>query len=393
MPYPPKDGGAIAVLNFSMELALQGHKVKLLCMNTKKHFFPIEQVPENIRNILNITAVYVDASVKTIPLIINFIFSSKPYHQVRFYSKEFENAICNELERNYYDIVLFDGLYVMHYIDIIKEKSKAFMVYRAHNIENEIWQRMAVNKENIISKLYLSTLAKRLEKFEKKYINKVDLVLTLTERDEFSLKMLGCKKLTYVSKAGIPLKNYNDDRAYIKYPSIFFVGALDWLPNQEGLLWFLRTVWFKLTIKYPDICFEIAGRNAPEWLKKKVEEYPNVKFYGEIDDAKDFMKKRAIMVVPLFSGSGIRIKIIEGMAMGKTIVTTSIGAEGIAVEHNHNIMIADTDEQFYNSVQILIENKYLFEKIGCKARDFVKQHFDISTIVQNTVKFIEKAKS
>ncbi len=393
VPFPPKDGGAIAVLNFSMELASHGHKVKLLCMNTRKHYYPVEQIPEKIKNLLNITAVNVDASVKPLPLILNFIFSTKPYHQVRFFSKEFKNAVVKEITNNNYDVVIFDGLYVMHYINFIKEKTELFTVYRAHNVESEIWQRMAVNKGNIISKFYLYSLTKRLEKFEKKYINKTDLVLTLTERDELSLKTLGCKNLTYVSKAGISLKDYYYDKSYIQYPSIFFIGALDWLPNQEGLLWFLRTVWPKINIYYPHLLFEIAGRNAPEWLQKKIVEYKNVKFYGEIDDAKEYIEKRAIMVVPLFSGSGIRIKILEGMAMGKTIVTTSIGAEGIPVEHNNHIMIADTEKEFLKCLLVLLENKTIFEKIGYNAREFVKQHFDISTIVQNTVLFIEKAKT
>ncbi len=390
LPYPPKDGGAIAVLEFCMELVRQSHTVTLLCMNTKKHYFPVEYIPDEIKKAIRIVAVDVDADVKPFSLLINFLFSSKPYHLVRFNSQMFQNALKEELSKHIYHVVLFEGLFVMPYIRITKG---IFTVYRAHNIESEIWHRMATNKKNLLQKWYLSSLAQRLEKFEKKAINTPDLVLTLTQRDECILKSMGCKKLIYVSKAGISISSSNHQRHLIQYPGIFFIGALDWLPNQEGLLWFLRSIWTKLHVQYPNLVFDIAGRNAPLWLQQKVKDYPNVSFHGEIDDAKDFIKRKAIMVVPLFSGSGIRIKILEGMSLGKAIVTTSIGAEGIPAIHNKHILIADSQEQFLSAIQMLLTEKHTFESIGQQAFEFVNQHYNIQTIVSDTLSFIKKAMS
>lgn len=388
LPYPPKDGGAIAVLEFCIELARQSHAVTLLCMNTKKHYFPVEQIPEHIKKAIRIVAVDVDANVKPLSLLTNFLFSSKPYHLVRFSSQMFENALKEELSKHAYHVVLFEGLFVMPYH---RMTNGIFTVYRAHNIESEIWQRVAANKRNLLKKWYLLSLAQRLEKYEKKAINTPDLVLTLTQRDESILKSMGCKKLTYVSKAGISISSSNHQRHLIQYPGIFFIGALDWLPNQEGLLWFLRSIWTKLHVQYPELIFDVAGRNAPMWLQQKIKEYPNVNFHGEIDDAKDFIQRKAIMVVPLFSGSGIRIKILEGMSLGKTIVTTSIGAEGIPAIHSKHILIADSQEQFLSAIQMLLSEKQTFESIGLQAFEFVNQHYNIQTIVNDTVSFIEKA--
>ncbi len=393
LPYPPKDGGSIAVLEFARELANQHHEVTLLCMNTKKHFFPPDQLPDDIKQSLNLIAVNVDASICPTSLVWNFLFSSKPYHQVRFSSKDFKKALINMLYEKRFDFVLFDGLFVLPYIDVVKKYSKVYTVYRAHNIESEIWSRMAKNERHLIKKWYLSSLSKRLHRLEKKLINSVDLVLTLTQRDQLALKKMGCRTLMFVSNAGIPMKQHKPNHSLTTFPSVFFIGALDWLPNQEGLLWFLRSIWPKLSITFPEVKFEIAGRNAPQWLKNKIQEYKNVVFHGEIEDSSDFIKRRSIMVVPLFSGSGIRIKIIEGMALGKAIVTTSIGVEGIPALHASHLMIADTDNDFYRAVATLINNQKLTEMMGSNAFEFVNQYFNIQNIVKDTVDFIDKAKS
>ena len=172
---------------------------------------------------------------------------------------------------------------------------------------------------------------------------------------------------------------------------MFFIGALDWLPNQEGLLWFVRNLWQDIHVRFPELYLEIAGRNAPHWLIRKLEEYPNIKFYGEIDDAYQFISKRAVMLVPLFSGSGMRIKIIEGMALGKSIVTTTIGTEGIPTQHNKNILVADSAEKFKNEVIRLLTNKDLFDDIGIQASDFIQKEYNIQKIVSETLNYIQKA--
>jgi len=391
VPYPPKDGGAIAVWNTALEMARQNHHVTLVCMNTPKHYVSANQILSSIHPNLNIIPVDVDTSIKPLSLIFNFVFSSKPYHQKRFKSNVFKHKIIELLQQQTFDFVLYEGLFVLPYIRCIKKIAQTFHVFRAHNIESEIWQRIAQNETNPFKRLYLKSLSNRIYNLEKSIVNEVDLLLTLTKRDEEQFILLGYKKLHYVSQAGIDLSQIQVNRFNIKYHSLFFIGALDWLPNQEGLLWFLRNIWNTIHQQYPTLQFEIAGRNAPYWLTRKLQEYPNITFYGEIDDAHNFMKERAIMVVPLFSGSGMRIKIIEGMALGKSIITTSIGTEGINTTHNKNILIADTAESFQSEIIKLIENKDFFDNIGTFAQQFIHQEYNIEQIVRNTIQFIEKA--
>jgi glycosyltransferase involved in cell wall biosynthesis len=173
----------------------------------------------------------------------------------------------------------------------------------------------------------------------------------------------------------------------IEYPSVFHIGALDWLPNQEGLIWFLDHVWTRIHQKFPTVRFYIAGRNAPAFIREL--RYPNLVFLGEVENAYRFMDEKAVMVVPLLSGSGMRIKIIEGMALGKAVLTTPIGTEGIATTHGENIMIAGSEDEFVHSLSLLLSDFSLYQRIGNNALVFVRENFDNLAIASGLMQFYE----
>jgi glycosyltransferase involved in cell wall biosynthesis len=159
------------------------------------------------------------------------------------------------------------------------------------------------------------------------------------------------------------------------------------MPNQEGLSWFFENVWGKVLEKHPGLNFYLAGRNAPAFYSSLP--YANVIFLGEVENAYDFIRSRAVMVVPLLSGSGMRIKIIEGMALGKAIVTTSIGTEGISTTHGKDILIADDPEQFALCIASLIDHRNYCMEIGKNARNFVAAQYDNSAITLSLTEFYQ----
>ncbi len=389
VPYPPKDGGAIGVWNFTLEFAKQGHDVTLFAMNTKKHYCPINSIPKEYSDIIKIIAVDVNVNITYWGALINLLFSDKPYNAKRFILQNYKNKLIEILKNNEFDVILLEGLYLCPYIKTIRKYSKAIIAFKAHNVEHEIWERVAKNETNFIKQNYLKILSKRIKIMETRVMNKYDVLNTLTERDAHLFNSIGNKKPYFVSPVGIDTSHLIPQRNVISYPSIFYIGALDWAPNQEGLIWFIRNIWHKLILKHPELKFDIAGRNAPDWFVKTLNE-PNVVFRGEISDAYDFISKHAIMLVPLLSGSGMRIKIVEGLALGKTIVTTSIGTEGIETTHNINILIADTAEQFQKQIEKALADKAFFDLIGVNAIKFVKQNFDIKNITKLLIEFWSK---
>jgi len=389
VPYPPKDGGAIGVWNFTLEFAKQEHQITLMAMNTKKHYCEIQNIPKEITDVIKIIAVDVDAPVTFLGAFKNLLFSSKPYNAQRFILKSYRNKLEELLLKEEFDVIQLEGLYMCPYISTIRKYSKALISFKAHNVEHEIWIRVAANETSLVRRNYLKILSKRIKRMEVEVMNKYDVLITTSERDARLFNSIGNNKPYYIAPVGIDTSLLTPKRLNIKFPSVFYIGALDWAPNQEGLMWFIRNVWINLQVKFPDLKLEVAGRNAPDWFVKTLRE-PNILYHGEIADAYNFINSHAVMLVPLLSGSGMRIKIVEGLALGKTIVTTSIGTEGIGTTHNINILIADTAEQYQKQVEKVLTDKPFFDSIGTNAIKYIKQNFDIKHITKTLVKFWTK---
>lgn len=390
VPYPPKDGGAIATFNITKGFANLGNEVSMLAINTNKHYVDIEKISKEIEHIVKLQGVYLNTDIRPFDALSNLFFSRMPYNAIRFISKEYEKDLIKLLQKEKFDIVQIEGLYMMPYLPIVRKYSDAFVGLRSHNVEWEIWERASVGQTNFFKKKYIKILAKRIKNFEIKTLNQYDAILPITARDAKVFEKYGNTKPLLVTPTGINSKNLITKREEIEFPSLFHIGGLDWLPNQEGLVWFFENIWQKIIEKHPNLKFYIAGRNAPNWLIEKLKSYKNTIYCGEVESAVDFMNSKAIMVVPLKSGSGMRIKIIEGMALGKTIVSTSIGTEGIGTTHKENIMIANSENEFINSIDELLSNKNLFEKIGETATDFIIKNFDNINISKSVLNFYEQ---
>ncbi len=385
VPYPTKDGGAIACMNLTKGFAFLGHDVTVLAMNTEKHHVALDEIPDSVKDYARFILVNVPARISAFKALQNLLFSRQPYNAIRFITRNFGNALKQLLSDENFDVIQLEGLYVCPYIPLIRKYSKATIVYRAHNIEFEIWQRAAKMSKGLV-KFYLNNLSKRIRRFEVEHINSYDLLVPITERDGAILNELGNVKPQHVSQTGIDTSVLVPNAKNLDWNSVFHIGSMEWAPNQEGLIWFVENCWPELHQKYPDLKLYIAGRNAPAWLINKLH-YPNIEFAGEVDDAYQFMNSKSIMIVPLFSGSGMRIKIIEGMALGKTIVSTEIGAEGIEVNHNENIMIASDADSFVKTISNLLDNRELCEQIGRNAIDFIHKKFDNLVAAEELIGF------
>jgi glycosyltransferase involved in cell wall biosynthesis len=169
-------------------------------------------------------------------------------------------------------------------------------------------------------------------------------------------------------------------------PAKFFLSAHSTGPNITGLIWFIRNVWPLVLEKAPDATFSIAGRNASKKTIRKVQG-KSILFYGEVISSFEFIKDKSIMAVPLFSGSGIRMKIIEGMSLGKSIVTTHTGAKGLNYEDKRNIFIADTPVDFANIILDLLKDDRLRLETGRKAIENVRKNYNILASTENLLKF------
>jgi glycosyltransferase involved in cell wall biosynthesis len=285
-----------------------------------------------------------------------------------------------------FDIVQIETLFMSPYLNTIRELSQAKIILRAHNIEHRIWKRVASITKNPLKKVYLNHLSSTLERYEKSILNAYDGIVPISPVDapffiENSLKPVLALP-TGINPDKLPVQNNNHpDHA------LFHIGAMNWMPNEEGIRWFTEQVWPIVHNKLPHLKVHLAGREMPDWLKNLKME--NIIIEGEVENAYDFIQSKSILIAPLFSGSGIRIKIIESMALAKAVISTSIGAEGINYTHNKNILIANTAEEFASAIEMLYADSETTRKIGLAARNLILEEHNTPKIIQQLVNFYQ----
>ncbi len=384
-----EEGEPIAISYLARSLKAKGCDIDLLVLNTSKHFFDPAGLPAELNFYRNIYSVEVDNQI-TWSGALKSLLKGESYILSRFNSEDYAEKLKAVLTAHTYDVVQLETLYMAHYIPVIRAHSKAVIAMRAHNVEHEIWQRVAETTSNVFKKWYLQYQNKSLRTFEIEKLREYDLMVAITDRDLKVFKKLGFRNDAVVAPVGIDPAEYEPDPQCFKNNEITpaFIGALDWMPNQGGVVWFLDNVWPAISKKYPNLRFHIAGKNTPEWLSRKAGQ--NVTVHGEVDDAKAFINQYAILVAPLFSGSGIKIKVLEGMALSRVVITTPVGAEGIPARSREHLFIAKTASQFIRHIDFCMKNPMSLWEMGRKARQFIHVHFDNLTIAGKVYRAYEK---
>lgn len=393
-PYPENDGGAIATMSMVRGFKRAGHEVTLIAMNTYKHFVDLDELPKEIKQLASLYATDVDIKLYPRKALHNLFFSNEPYHVERFTAQAFADQLRRllKLQNKPFDLIQLEGLYLCPYIERIQEVAPHTpIVFRAHNIEHEIWERQWEQAPQGLRKYYLKITAQRIKEYEEaQFLNPAfKAIIPISSKDAGLLTKMRVRTPIHVCPAAFDLHKLDTVSTQIAEPnSIFYIGALDWTPNELGMKWFLKKVWPGIHKMYPDVELFIAGRRMSAYFSTL--KMSGVTVLGEVKDAYEYMTSKSIMIVPLFVGSGMRVKIIEGLALSKAIVATSIAAEGIPVKHGYDIMIADDPETFTNQLATLIENPSMVSALGEHAAKLIHEQFDNDQIIGDLLAFYEE---
>ncbi len=373
-PYPAIDGGCIGMNNLSHIIHDVGFDLQVFSLESDKHPLDIQALSAEYLQMTQLETAKVFLEVKPLPAFVNLIFSRRSYNFTRFFNKKVAQKLSLILKQNSFDWIILESIFLKDYLPIIRKYSQAKVLLRAPNVEFIIWQRMHQQEKNPFKKFYLNVLQKRIQREERSAWPQFDAILTVTQRDLELIKTFGFKGKTGVLPTGLDVtKNLKKIIVQPQFPSIFHIGALDWRPNIEGLQWFLAEVWPELQGLFPNLNFYIAGRRPPQWLLDL--DVPGVKIVGEVADAAEFMTSKAIMPVPLFSGSGLRVKIIEAMSLSKAIVSTSVGIEGIVHEDGTNVLLAESKADFIRQISRLIQDEPFYHRMCQEAAASARIHY------------------
>ena len=272
-----------------------------------------------------------------------------------------------------FDFIVAEHSDIAHWVTGLNFHGKKILA--AHNVKSLLWLRHARALRPWLSRFLARVKAIQFYFYERKFMHLFDLLCVTSKKDGELLQKINprIKKMTVTSN-GVDTAYFQSNSPGYNPNKLLFIGTFDYEINEDACLWLLREILPEIKAKRPDIDLDIIGRKAPPSIRQF--ESNSIHIHETVSDIRSFMQKAAVFVVPLRAGSGTRLKILDGMAMRKAIVSTSIGAEGIDYSHGENIIIADTAQEFAQAIIDLMAHPNQIESLGKKARQMVEKTYD-----------------
>jgi len=386
VPWPPDDGGRVAMRVLALSLLGAGAEVKTLCLNPAKHRVDAATLPAEAGP-LRLESVDIDTSI-TLLGAIRGLRPGVSYNVERFRSRAFEETLVRVLRAERPDVVLLESLFMVPYAATVRASGRAPVVLRSVNVEHEIWEGLARGERNPARRLYLSHLARRLRRFEIASLSRVDAVVAVTTEDEATYARLGAAVPLCTAPVGLEPEAWPDRAGDGDPLTLTFLGSLDWRPNLAALEWFLGDVWPRVRRSVPLARLQVAGSGAPPDLTDRLRT-EGVRFLGRVPDARAFLASGAAMVVPLLSGGGMRVKILEAMALGVPVVSTPLGATGIGAADGTEVLLAEGTGPFADACVTLLQAPERAIAVGRAGRRHVQTSFDAAEIGRGLLRWLE----
>lgn len=307
-------------------------------------------------------------------------FSSQPYALARFCRPEAARALRQHLREQAYDVIVCDFVVAGGVIPWDLPTPKILFT---HNVEALIWERHYRLARNPVWKAACWREARAMARVERRYLKRADHVLAVSEVDrDFFARFLDPAKITVIP-TGVDLDYFQPAPAEEQRDRLVFTGSMDWLPNEEAVGYFIREILPRIRRQIPQVTFWVVGRRPSPRLEAIAARERGVRVTGTVEDIRPYVERAAVYVVPLRIGSGTRLKIFEALAMGKAVVSTSIGAEGLPVQHGRNILLADEPGEFARSVVALLRDSGRRSALGRAARQLVEQRFGWASVADS----------
>lgn len=375
LPYPLDRGGYIRSAYIIRELCRQ-HEVTLLTMaedvgsDQGKDFY--KQICQKV---IYLPKPKLSMAKKSFYLL-DGLLKERPYPLNKNFSVSFFKRIEGELEDESYQVLHCDHLDTAQYLPLLSNPAKA--VFDTHNLLFILVKRLCEQEKSLAKRVYLNNQIEKIKVYEKRLSADFDLNLVCSEKDKDILKKLSPSSNVEVIPNGVDLNYYQTGHKSFPGLTLIFVGRLDYLPNSQGVLYFYNNVWPLVKKEVPQARWQIIGGSPPAAVNELANDR-SIKIVEQADDMRPYLAKSTISIVPLQIGGGTRLKILEAMATGLPVVSTSVGAEGIDAVDGQEIIIADEPQIMAQRIVDLLQNPAHCNEIAQKARNFVEK-FDWQVI-------------
>lgn len=292
------------------------------------------------------------------------LFSPLPFVAQKYDASMMRRKIREIISTDHIDLVHVDMLPLTVYLNEFRDLPKVLV---NHNVESVRLYRWFQTEPNILKKTYLGIQLLKLRRFERSAMNKFDCCVVVSEIDKQLLRQMGINNKMFVVPNGTDTQFFKSTGKKTIENSVLWIGHMDVHTNRDAVLYFWREIYPVLRKDYPSLRMTFVGTAPPKEIADAAKRDTQLKVTGFVDDIRSYLDETAVMVVPIRIGSGTRLKILDAMAMGKAIVSTSVGCEGLNVKDGKNILVADNPEDFSKRVIELLKNKDMRKNLGKKA--------------------------
>ncbi len=305
---------------------------------------------------------------KTITLSL---FNQNPFSVLAHRSQQFKQRVREIITSDKIDIVHADTIALAQFVDGVRNVPK---VLTHHNIESQLMERRAEVEKSPLTRIYLSQQAKKLRSYEIAESPKFNTNIMMSQIDAQRLRQMVPGIKTSVVVNGVDTEYFSPKSGH-ESPALIYIGGMNIFANKDAILYFLKEIWPLVKTRMPKVRFFAVGKNPPSQLLEMSNKDPQIQVAGYVDDVRPFLAKASVFIVPLRIGGGTRLKILDAMAMGKAVVSTSIGCEGIDVTPDKNILIADEPAVFAEKTLDLLNNPQKRAELGRAGRQLVESTY------------------
>jgi sugar transferase (PEP-CTERM/EpsH1 system associated) len=302
-----------------------------------------------------------------------------PLPLLNYTTDQMMKALARVLAENDFDVMQVESIHLMNYLPVIRAaRGRPLIVCDWHNIESDLMSQYAEREQSVARKTYARRTARLMNEFEMKALNEFDAHIMVSEQDAQRLRRMNPRARIFVIENGVDVSHYATEESGRK-TRIVFVGSMDYHANIDGAIYFGRQVWPTVRAKKPELVFTIVGRDpSPE--VRDLSSIDGVEVTGSIDDVRPFYREAIAAVVPLNVGGGSRLKILEAMAAGVPVVSTTLGAQGLDVNDGENILLTDGPGQTAEAVNRIIGDHELRTRLIYGGYTLVRKRYDWSTL-------------
>lgn len=396
LPYPLDNGGKIKTYTTIRALADAGHKIDLVCF-TEKNNIQKEYENQLLQLCQKVEQVYLKLTTAEnmqymMLMAIKSLFSAYSFGLYKYQSGKMKQKLEELCRDNNYECIYFDHLQLCVYKEYLEKiLPNAKMILDEHNCEALIMSRNADKATNLLKKLFLQIESKKLGKFESRILGEMDANIVLSEEDYQELRKQHKRDFKHVIiPIGVPdcgMKKSVEKKGDLL--NILFLGTLTWEPNNQGLIWFLKNVIPLLERENIKFKFYIVGKNPSVEVCELAKNYDNIIITGYVESVDEYYERCDCMVVPLFIGSGQRVKLIESFSKGMPSVSTEIGAEGLQIENHRNILIANTAEEFRDAIKE-VDNYSIRKTLSIEGRKCYEINYSPEAVATKINRVIEQ---